>query len=310
MNPKQIQDVRRIRLGRGNRGEMTSPNRINGRAVRPIPVRRPKHQIAPIIKEFFFFTGGVGDIFAVESFLTKEMRESVKTILYATLKLKPIEELFRALPNYSSLQYHVPIWNDFSDFWCFYSLHECYSFLQTKQVQPRLPIGNVLDLSIFPTFDRVRRGVLSYTGSSFLEHRIAEIVNFGLPSGYITICPYSSDKRISERDYTATDWEETIFILRKMGRKGVVINHGPENIPDAPELISLSNKATICEAVEILKASSGYIGIDSFLSVLAVKLFEAPYLIIKSRNDHCHHYADCYFAPRTDFGFLVKNIKC
>ena len=230
--------------------------------------------------------------------------------MYGTKKHEWISKIWKKLPNYSNLNEHKVIWDDFSKFWCFVSLGDCLAKISSYgMLMPENP-KEIRDLGIGLVFPRIKSGEFTYNNSSFLKHNLAQISNFDLPEKYLCICPFSTDKRISTRDFDSNDWHECVKFLKKTKLKGVVLNEGFDVVPECPELINLSNKCDLSESVEILKSSVGYVGIDSCLSVLAAKLFQGDFLIVKTRNDHCFRFADCYFAPKRTFGFLRTNIKC
>jgi hypothetical protein len=273
------------------------------------PVTKRKVFRTPIEKndikeDSFFISGGIGDVFAVESFLTDKERSEVSSIFYATIKEEPVKDLFKSL-SWPNLKNHITAWNDFSTFWCFHTLDECVS--KVSKIPSLSKMKNSKDLSILTIFEEVKRGKLKYNGSSFLNQEIAKIKKFNLPDNYIVISPYSTDKRLKKRDFTNKDWESCFEYLNYTKLNAVVINSGNDIVPSG--VINLSNKTSVAEAVEILKSAKGYIGIDSWLSVLAAKLFVHPYLQVKSVNEHCYFNADCYYAPQTDFSFIVKGIN-
>jgi ADP-heptose:LPS heptosyltransferase len=254
-----------------------------------------------------FLSGNIGDIFAVESFLNKEERRDLKTIWYGTRKQADIEALFRSLPNYPSLEHHRIAWNDFSQFWGFASKDECCQRMRLNGREAPHELLRAKDHSIIERFNDILKQNVPYNGSSFLRHKIADIKHIQLPESFVVICPYSSDKRLKERDFTAQDWKVCVEYLKASNRKGVVLNAGSDKVPSSEWIVNMTNMTTIQEAVEVLKLADGYFGIDSSLSVLAAKLFNYPNLIIKSVNQHCYMFAKCYYAPQTDFRFLVKT---
>jgi|LakMenEpi03Aug12_release.lakeMendotaPanAssembly.Ray.scaffolds.fasta_scaffold15092_6 hypothetical protein len=257
--------------------------------------------------DYGFISGGIGDVIAVESFLSTEHRNRLKTIFYATKKQQEIEQLFKSLTNYPNLEEHLSVWDDFSQFWCFYSLQDYLN--KSRHIQPLKTQARVAtDLSILSVFENIKSGLYQYNHSSFLQQELTNIVHLNLPSNYVVVLPYSTDKRIKKRDFTEEDWNQILKTLKDSQIKGVVINSENEEIPESDLLINLSQKTTLTEAIEVLKMAKGYFGIDSWMSVLAAKLFDIPNLQIKSQNEHCYNNSAFYFAPKTNFEFMVKQI--
>ena len=280
--------------------QLAKENSVSKRKIFRTPIEKNNFENNA---DSIFISGGIGDVFAVESFLTDEERNEISSIFYATIKKEPIQELFKSL-SWPKLKNHITAWDDFSKFWCFYKLSECASKVSKKGDLSK--INQAKDLSILTIFDEVKKGKLKYNGSSFLNQQIAEIKKFNLPDDYIVFIPYSTDKRLAGRDFSKKDWDECLEYLNYTKLNGVVINSGNDFVPKG--FINLSNETSITEAVEILKSAKGYIGIDSWLSVLAAKLFIHPYLQVKSVNEHCYYNADCYYAPQKDFSFILKGI--
>jgi len=267
----------------------------------------PAHYQQPSfgLRDTIFVTGGIGDILAIESYFSDEQRVLLHTILYATHKQPAIQELFDALPNYPHLKNHKVVWSDFSQFWCFLYKDEVISRLGTNTPQE---LREAEDWGIVPKFPILGSGIIKYNGSSFLRFQVADVSKFQLPQNYVIVQPYSSDKRIGYRDFNDADWAATIYWLRKRNIKGVVINKGDEPVPADESIINLSNQTSVLEAVEILKGGRGYIGIDSWLTVLATKVFENDWLAIKSVNGHCYNNKHIYFAPKKTFDFIASDI--
>lgn len=274
------------------------------RRVRPAPLQYPG--LTPIPpNETILLTGGIGDVFAVESFFSDQQRELLSTILYATNKADFIRPLFEALPNYPALKDHAVVWSDFSQFWCFLFKQEVID--RTRQ-SPHPKLGACEDWGIIPKFGQINAGQAVYNGSSFIRHALADVSRFDLPRNYVVISPFSTDKRSGGRDFDQYDWGAALEWLAARNLKGVVVNKGDDAVPLHGRLIDLSNQTTITEAVEILKDGRGYIGIDSWLTVLAAKLFDPPYLAIKSNNTHCYENKHIYFAPKKVFNFIGGSI--
>jgi hypothetical protein len=278
--------------------------------ARPRPPGRPRPSpVGPVVPpgepaDTIVLTGGLGDVLALESYMSDEQRGRLHTICYATNKRHLIRPLFDALPNYPSLRSHLTVWDDFSAFWCFLSKEECCRRL--SPVPPELAAAE--DWSILPKFAAIRAGRLSFNRSSVLVHPMADVSGLVLPDRYVAICPYSSDKRVRERDFDDADWAATLFWLVKKGLTGVVLTTGGGYVPDTPSLVNLSDRTTVPEAIEVLKRAVGYVGIDSSLSVLGAKLFDPPMLAVKSRNDHCYANKGVYYAPKQRFDFLGHSL--
>lgn len=250
-------------------------------------------------------TGGIGDVFAIESFLPQSVRKNLTTIYYAANKSESIKTCLRTLPNYN-IQNHIDVWTDFSNFWCFFSKEE----VANKLKEPVEGFEESRDFSIGTFFPSVSNGDVMYTGSSFLQYKLTDVSSFQLPKRFITVCPYSSDKREKGRDFSSSDWRNLLDYLSAHELHGVVLSDTVDDVPESPFIINLSNRTSIIQAIEILKSSCGYIGIDSSISVLASKLFIPRNLLIKCRNWFCYTYSPIYYAPQAMTAFMVGDVCC
>jgi hypothetical protein len=108
---------------------------------------------------------------------------------------------------------------------------------------------------------------------------------------------------------TGDEWPAVLKRLQDRDSCGVVVGTRSEGaLPDSSRLIDLRGKTTILEAVEILKRSSGYIGIDSCFSILASQVHQAKDILIKTNNPHVIQHACEYYAPHQAVDFITPVI--
>lgn len=234
-------------------------------------------------------TGGIGDIITIESFLTDEERRTVTSFYYATRAYETSKSLFNAIPNFPNLKNHIAL-----------SISDKIYYSKEQVEYEFCGILNAKDGSISSIFNENRK----YNGSSFLKYKLTTINPPKKP--YLVICPISSSKGYKNRNFNSEDWFACIKILEKHDLLGVVLYYGEGSVPCHEKIVNLQNKTNILQSIEYIKASIGYIGIDSCLSVIAAKL--KILLCIKSNSDHCWLYKDRYYAPRSDYFFLKNQI--
>ena len=124
-------------------------------------------------------TGGVGDVFAVESLMTDNERESINCIYYATRAYKPCLDLFDKLPSFPEKQ--TVIWKDFSRIFAFHNKQHLTDKLCAYQTNALQDIARKLmepieDYSIQKIFPEDR----PYTYSSFIKYNVADIKKYRL----------------------------------------------------------------------------------------------------------------------------------
>jgi len=255
-----------------------------------------------------FLTGGIGDIFAIDSFLSDDIKSNIETICYATKQSQVLQKLFSVLPCYN-IKKHVVVWDDFSERPYIANKADCQS--------DHPEFLNAVDFGIFTIFPQFAAGHVAYNKSSWLNYKLSDI-SIDLPIEYVVICPYASsnfrnlDGSIYEgvsRNLLTSDWEEVIRFLERKKITGVVLNDKREPVPDHPSIIDCSGQTDIFESIEILKKGKYFIGADSSFSILAAKLFDVQHLMIKIVLMHGISWKYAYWAPHTDFSFLQSAVK-
>jgi ADP-heptose:LPS heptosyltransferase len=250
------------------------------------------------------FTGGIGDVMALECFMTDEERENLRKIYWATRACNSIRPMFDIL--YPAAEQEVLWTNQYEELFAFHSKAEAS---QEFDVLPE-DWPEVSDWSIGCKFDEITDGQRTYNGCSLMHKALisqSDFWAFKLPENYVVIAPRSgNDFMMERRDFDSDDWLATLEYLEKHNLVGVVLNNERDVYIDE-RLINLTGQTSLMESLEILARSSGYIGIDSCLSVLGAKL--DGHLLVKSRNKHLYRNQHIYYAPRTDFGFIAPEIR-
>lgn len=110
---------------------------------------------------------------------------------------------------------------------------------------------------------------------------------------YCVVIPFTCEYRC----FNDHDINETLNILSKsLKMKGVVLSDNHINI-NHNNIINLTTKTTINESIEIVKKANAFIGVDSFLSIIATEFINKLKIIIKTENYGLNHH------------FFYKNIK-
>lgn len=257
-----------------------------------------------INKDAVVFTGGVGDILTIDSYLTPEERASVKKIYWATKAQKLTRQLFKTVSDfYPNLKTHVNAWSQFDLFHCFGEASWLHKFRK-----PPTGYNKAQDLSIKHVFKEIISQKTLFQGSCLLQSNCADIERFNLPKDYICLCP-GSNNYSDVRDFSVEEWYSVLKWLKHTGQVGVIIGPPEMRVPFTVKwAINLVGKVSMPESVEILKRAYGYIGIDTWLSVLAAQLFPANRLMVKSNNAHLFVYKSIYYAPHENFDFVTKQV--
>lgn len=214
------------------------------------------------------------------------------------------------MPIFTRFYPHVTqkvLWQDFDvNFQCFTSIQELFGKLKTS-----IPNGldGLQDWSIMKRFPALQRATL--TGSTFLANELADVTRFNLERPYVVIqadTPYNDPDHREFRSFNRRDHRGVVAYLEQHNLIGVYLDAKEASHPPAHDLVvDLVGQTTVEESLEILKNGVGYLGIDSWLSVMAAELpFE--HFKIKLNNYHGIHFKSVYWAPYKTFDFLLKHL--
>jgi hypothetical protein len=248
-----------------------------------------------------FITGGIGDIFALDSFFSDAFRSKLKTVYYATKQHSIIHNLISAVYDVE----HVIVWDDWRNFSNFKYKQDCLDLIPN----PSEGLLQSLDCSIFNVFPQITAGNLTYNNSSWLKEANSA-------DDYVVICPYASgsfrnaDGSPCEvtRNFDDADWASVLSFLEDKQVQGYVLNDKKESIPTHSSLVDLSGQTSMLESIELLKNCNRFMGADSSMSVLASKLLPVDRMLVKVVLLHGIRWKRVYWAPQQNFSFLKSRI--
>lgn len=231
------------------------------------------------------FYDGIGDILIFESHWSDEYRASIKKIY-----MRPYHSILLPVFRNCKATKHIrciPV--DYEDY--------------DERAQ---------DWSIVQRFQQIERGEFQFHGSSFLKQKIVNINHIKLPKEFMLVHAQTTTNPMhirDIRDMQEWEWRGLIRILEERNTCAVVVNSNcADHPPSHPRIIDLINLTTFAESLEILKRASGYIGIDSWLSVLAAQLFGPEQLVIRGPNYWIQQKKHIYYRPHTEFPFVRDTI--
>jgi hypothetical protein len=257
-------------------------------------------------------TGGIGDFIAIESFMSDTQRNSITQVFLATRAHKSIKAILEAAPIFPNLEKLVSLHDNWQKVFCVVSYDQLKSLSLTERWNIDFSIvpKNIIDYSIWFVFQEIKSGRRKYNPSNLFKHKLADISHFNLPSDYAFIQPYSpNDRQGGNRDFTKSEWNATLFRLKQLGLKGVVVLNSDDYVPNDPNLINLTNKTSVVEAIEIAKQCSEFIGVDSCFAALVCKFLPDSNITIKTVNEHYLLNQMIYCSPKTEFGFVCSDIS-
>ena len=234
------------------------------------------------------FTGGLGDILAVEARMTDTEKYAVREIYLAT----PGAKFIRQALSYHHLWSKYPITEVLTreqifqyspSKYCIHSLNELINTCQIARV--RIPPNGVVDMGIVRIFSEIRSGRRPWnqSGFAFPRYKCDIACDFTTTSG---------DHRIQNRNFT----EPEIIKVKEYADKNKL------------SLIELGEgKTTFDEYVGYVNGCREFIGVDSAASILAVMdkvTFPEKKVFIRSNNPAWYaHRMEWYSPGAMDFFF-------
>jgi hypothetical protein len=251
-------------------------------------------------------TGGIGDFVAIEPFLFKKYYHRIDNVILATRGYKEITSLLTiAYPNLNIIN----IFPEFpNNFYAFVLADNVLNFLYNNDYFSRGVLefqrsdNTIIDFSIYKIFQSIKSGYLKFNGSVFTDNKFIGLDKFKLPQDYISVVTTSNrdpKHKAMGRNLTELEIESVIDYCDEIGMQGVCVYCNCLN--KNKKLIHLENITPI-ESLEVVKNSKKYIGIDSWLSVIAGYKFDNSDIKIKCFNPHGLDNRDCYYP-------LVKTEK-
>ena len=271
-------------------------------------------------KKYAFVICGVGDFICIDYFINfKDIHfifVSKSSLLLKTL-LTETEKNDKSYVKHFAVYFNFDILNrpGFND------VNEMFQCVPDLKLLKKIRQINVVDITFFNYIQNIINcnpniEALNKNNKFLKKTDCCEVKKkFNLPDNIILICPYTQDNRvncilcdnmhtetnncIATRNFTINDYYKTESILKSNKMIGIIVTDVETILPDKikDSFIDLSGKTSIEESIEILKLSSGYIGIDSFLSVFATKIFANDNVIIKCYNKHGYKWKDLYWYP-------------
>ena len=238
----------------------------------------------------FFINGAIGDFLLFDSFLNDEIRHNIKNI-YIWNPFDPynpkgnlIKILIKSNPSYNEktkikiLSY--PIYDGLTP----NNILACYDLrwlkstifneIQSNQIKKSktfimhdIFLSATKDMQSLNNYKKILRNITtnsSYWNEYMCKDELEKKFNFTRKK-YCVIVPFTDGGRY------LSHWDliETFKILDKVFKMQGVILCGHDTNIKHDNIIDLSRKTTIKESIDITMQASAFIGVDSFLSIIA-----------------------------------------
>lgn len=255
----------------------------------------PREKVQP--SKSILITGGLGDVLAMERYFSQSHRDKLEKIYLAT----PADNLLRELFKDWRVEC-ISLWEDFSAGAFFSKEDLSLAILEARGDFPEDWVS-VEDWSIRRKFAEIELGMLDRGRSSFL----GKTPGVRIAGEYDIVFPATENfERTRNRNVDAKDWESIRDWLSRRGTTGVILGKTPISF-DKSGMVDLIGSTSLEDSIGLLAGARGYIGVDSFLSVLASDLFAPRDMRVKSKNPHLDRWKRIYFGG-DDFSFMRKNL--
>lgn len=288
--------------------------------------------------ENFLINGAIGDFLLFDSLLTNQIRKTIKKIIIwnpfhpLNPKGKLIEKMIRNNYDYN-LKTEIKIYSypklngginpatnirfSHDSNWINSTINSILANEKIEHsktfVQHRMFLEST---KTYKTLDRFKNVVRASDGkSSYLTKKLTNIFlkyDF-MKNKYCVVVPYTSP----ERTFKPWDLSQTLKILEDVLKMPGVILTGHKIKIDNRNIINLAQKTTINESIEITKHATAYIGIDSFLSIIAAECLPEANIAIKAEAfgiNHPYFYNKVKYVKKIIYPFIncdrfKKNMK-
>ena len=241
----------------------------------------------------------IGDLFALDFYLTNEIRDSVTSVAFTPAMLDRTRDLIPyVFPNAES--FIVCKQSSSSK----KNIYEAASYFQLCKTYPQL--AGALELRQWHGFySTAHPRPAVFSKGSFLTKQIADISKFQLPARFILLHAYSSWSYQANRDMLPLDLMHVHTFAKKhqlpvvlLGQrelkyanskvKSAVHKNWQPAIDELARLNSWINyidQTTLFESIEILKKATCFVGASSCLAVLAAAQLPESNVFIKADDN-------------------------
>jgi hypothetical protein len=264
--------------------------------------------------EYIVISRAIGDFIAFESFLTDKEKINLKEVIYlSSNKTTPHFECINKSKFYNKNCKKTIIKRP-------HGINEIKNNLINHYFNENQEINKDKVLIDWNFYEGKYEQLLkkeNLKNYSFAKEKLCEIDKFKLPNKYISISGWTYS-RTKKRLFEIEDWHETIKILKTSNIKGVILNNQNwylnnlwfKEILQEDCFVNLTGETNYFEAIEIIKNSKGFIGIDSSLSIIATQSLPEESIIIKSNEGSISsRLCDYYYSNLKTKKCLTKHIK-
>lgn len=243
-------------------------------------------------------TTGIGDFLAIDSYFNDDEKSKIENIYFINelSKQNNIKNIIKSSKKYNPNVNFISLWNNYLDYW-----DHRRSIIYKNKINLK---STLVDFEfIWGTQEyKETKNLKNYY---FSKEKLTNIDKFNLPEKFCLIITYTNPERLFDK----RDWQQTLKILSFLKIKGVILGQINKLNLNNKNLINLNKKTSIIEAIEIAKKCSFYLGIDSFLSIVASSHLKNDRIQIKTKNKNATENFNFYYPCQKNNKIIRNNIN-
>lgn len=243
-------------------------------------------------------TTGIGDFLAIDAYFTDAEKEKIENIYFINDigKQNNIKNIIKKSLKYNSNINFISLHDNYLDYW---------NHRREILYKNKINFNSTLIDFEFIWGNEEYKQTKNLKNYFFLKNNIANIKKFDLPEKYCIVISYTNP----ERHFDKRDWQQTLQIIKFLNIKAVILGQIDKLNFNNKNIINLNKKTSIPEAIEIVKNSSYYLGIDSFLSIVATSCLTNNKIQIKTKNKNALENFSFYYPFQKDINIIRHNIN-
>jgi hypothetical protein len=242
-------------------------------------------------------TTGIGDFIAIDAYLTDTEKIKLEKIYFINeiYKQHNIKNIIERSKKYNHKIKFIELHNHYIDEW-----DTRRKILHENKINLN---NSLIDFEFIWGYSQYKK--IKNLKNYFFKSPIANCKKFNLPEKYCGIIPFTN----KERQFDKKDWNQVFKILNFLKLKGVVLGQLNKVNFRNNDIINLNQSTSIYEAIEIIKNCSYYLGIDSFLSIIASSHLPSHKIQIKSKIKNCIENFKFYYPCQENINIIRSDIN-
>lgn len=243
-------------------------------------------------------TTGIGDFLAIDAYFNDLEKSKIENIFFINdiSKQKNIKNIIKKSKKYNPNINFINLDSHYLDYW-----DDRRNIIHKNKINLK---NTLVDFEfIWGTSEyKETRNLKNYF---FAKENLTKIEKFNLPEKFCVLVTYTNPERLFDK----RDWIQAMKILNFLKIKGIILGQKDKLNLKNKNIINLNKKTSIVEAIEITKKCSFYLGIDSFLSIVASSHLKNDKIQIKTKINNATENFSFYYPCQKNINIIRNNIN-